>query len=317
MTGKRFFTHPVGMVLTACFVTFLWGSAFPFIKLSYQALEIGPNEVGEQMLFAGYRFLLAGLFVLVFSMLTKKKVAYQWHTTKTLVKIGLLQTFIQYVCFYIGLSLSTGVQGAIIAGTASFFQIIFAHFMYHDDKVSMRKIIGLMIGFAGVIFVNVSKGDFSLHFGIGEWLVLCSAAAGGLGNLFAKNAAKQLEIGYMTGYQMLFGAILLTVVGSSQVGIAPFHFDSSSLFMLLYLAAVSSIGFVLWNNIMKYNKVGKVSMFMFLVPVFGTFLSSFILGEALQGFVIVGLFCVVIGILIVNRKNEPIELKKGDSEVEI
>ncbi|MGM9988450.1 MAG: DMT family transporter [Bacillaceae bacterium] len=301
MTAKRFFTNPIGMVVTACFVTFLWGSALPFIKLSYRLLDIRPDEIGEQLLFAGYRFLLAGLFVLLYALIAKKQVRFQFQTTKTIIKIGLLQTFLQYVFFYIGLSLSTGVQGSIIAGTASFFQIMFAHFMYQDDRIDMRKIVGLIVGFAGVIFVNVSKGDLSLHFGIGEFLVLCSAAAGALGNLFARNSAKKLEIGYMTGYQMLFGAILLTAIGSTQVGIAPFQFELVSFFMLIYLALLSAVGFVLWNNIMKYNKVGKVSMFMFLVPVFGTFLSSFILGEALSIFVVIGLTCVVLGILIVNR----------------
>ncbi len=52
--------------MLAIVATFLWGSAFPFIKLSYAELGIQPQEVGEQILFAGYRFFLSGVMLLFF-----------------------------------------------------------------------------------------------------------------------------------------------------------------------------------------------------------------------------------------------------------
>jgi drug/metabolite transporter (DMT)-like permease len=70
--------------------------------------------------------------------------------------------------------------------------------------------------------------------------------------------------------------------------------------MLIYLSLLSAIGFILWNNVMKYNQVGKVSMYLFLVPVFGVFLSSILLNEVLSYLVFIGLACVTAGIIIVN-----------------
>lgn len=52
MKTEKFFTHPIGVFIAAIVATFLWGSAFPFIKLSYVELGIQPQEVGEQILFA-------------------------------------------------------------------------------------------------------------------------------------------------------------------------------------------------------------------------------------------------------------------------
>ena len=60
MTAARFFTHPLGIIAASIGATLLWGSAYPFIKLSYAHLHIGSSETFEQLLFAGYRFTLAG-----------------------------------------------------------------------------------------------------------------------------------------------------------------------------------------------------------------------------------------------------------------
>ncbi|MDC2865397.1 DMT family transporter [Bacillus sp. BP-3] len=309
MKTERFFTHPLGVFIAALSATFLWGSAFPFIKLSYIQLDIQPHEVGEQILFAGYRFFLAGVMLLFFFKLLGRNLSFQKGTMKQLVQIGLFQTFLQYVCFYIGLSYSTGIEGAVISGTSSFFQIVLAHFLYKDDSLNMRKIIGVSIGFCGVILVNIPKGDMNFHFGIGELLLLSAAMLYSYGNILAKEGSKTMDVGYMTAYQMIIGSLGLLFIGVLQVGFMPFTFDMQTLLMLLYLSFLSAAGFCIWNTVMKYNKVGKVSMYMFFIPVFGVILSSLILGEAIHSFVLFGLACVATGIIIVNRtrseRNKP------------
>jgi len=301
MTAERFFTHPLGIVFSAVLATFLWGSAFPFIKLSYDLLDIQSNEIGEQILFAGYRFFLASMLIFIFFLVMKKEMRFKRETLQPIMKIGFFQTLLQYVLFYIGLSLSTGMQGSIIAGTTSFFQMVLAHFMYADDRLNRRKTIGLIVGFSGVIAVNLTKGNFQLNFGLGELLLLLAMLSGGFGNILAKEGAKKMEVPYLTSYQMLVGSLGLLIIGIVQVGFFPFSFQTGSFLALLYLSFLSAAGFILWNNVMKYNQVGKVSIYMFLVPVFGVFLSAMILREELHQFVLIGLALVTAGIFIVNR----------------
>lgn len=301
MNAQRFYTHPLGIIFSATAATFLWGSAFPFIKLSYESLQIKPDEIGEQMIFAGYRFFIAGLFIFIFFSLLKKNMMFQKRTLIPVLKIGLFQTFFQYVLFYIGLSYSTGIQGSIIAGTTSFFQILLAHFMYKNDRINTIKLIGLLLGFVGVIFANLPKGEFSIDFGWGELLLMLAMLSGAFGNILAKNGSKDMEVGYLTAYQMFFGSLGLLLVGSLSSKLFPFHFSGAAIWMLLYLAFLSAAGFILWNNVMKYNQVGLVSLYMFLVPVFGVILSSFLLGEEVYFLVMIGLILVVSGIVIVNR----------------
>lgn len=301
MTTKDFFTHPLGIAVSAAGATLLWGSAFPFIKLSYKSLDIRPEEMGEQMLFAGYRFLLAGILILTLFLLLKRDMKFRQDTTLPLVKIGLFQTFLQYVLFYIGLSYSTGIQGSIIAGTTSFFQILLAHLLYPDDRMNRLKVAGLMIGFTGVVFANWPNGEYEIHFGIGEILLMLAMLAGAYGNILAKQGSAKMEVIYMTAYQMILGSIGLIAIVGFSVGLVPFSFDLKSILMLVYLAFLSAAGFILWNNVMKYNQVGKVSLYLFLVPVFGVILSSILLDEPLHYFVIAGLILVVAGIVLVNR----------------
>ena len=55
---------PVVAIL-ACFCCLLWGSAFPSIKIGYQLFHIDSADTGSQLLFAGYRFTLAGILVIL------------------------------------------------------------------------------------------------------------------------------------------------------------------------------------------------------------------------------------------------------------
>jgi drug/metabolite transporter (DMT)-like permease len=300
-TTEKIFTHPLGIMAAATGATFLWGSAFPMIKLSYEELEIGKEDLFGQILFAGYRFTLAACLILLLMKLIGRKIGYQRGTWQGVAKIGFFQTLLQYVFFYYGLSGSTGVQGSIIAGTTSFFQMILAHYMYASDKLTYRKVVGLIVGFAGVVLVGVGKGSLAMGFGIAEICLLLSMFFGGLGNVLSKRESAKLDILYMTSNQMLFGGLALTLIGACGTGIMPFEFSWKAVWLLAYLAGLSALGVVLWNTVMKYNKVGSVSMYLFLMPVFGVFLSAAILNEELQLIVWAALALVVGGIVIVNR----------------
>lgn len=316
MRTEAFFRHPLGMALSAIVATFLWGSAFPVIKLSYQYLDIGPNEVGEQILFAGYRFFLSGLLIFIFFTLLgkKKEMKFTKSSLPVVIKIAILMTFLQYFFFYIGMSTATGIQGSIISGTASFFQIIFAHFLLKNDQLTPMKTFGLFIGFCGVLVTYMPKGDFAFSIGLGEILVLTSTIVSAYGNIVSKRALSYYSPHYVTGYGMLIGSSMLLVLGMFLTDFTFFHFSFLDVVMLFYLAFLSACGFLLWNNIMKYHPVGKVSIFNFLIPVFGVILSGLFLNEKVGLSVIVGLLLVTLGIITVNSVKSIAVTKKAPIE---
>ena len=311
MQTEKFFQNPWGMALSAITATFLWGSAFPVIKLSYQSLGIGPADVGEQILFAGYRFFLSALLIFLFYLIIGKKneLRFEKSSVKIIIVLGILMTFLQYFFFYIGLSHATWIQGSIISGTSSFFQIIFAHFLLKDDHLYPAKVIGLLVGFCGVIITYIRKGDVSFTIGYGEWLVLASIVIAAYGNIVTKRALANWRAHYLSGYGMLIGSVLLLLLGMFLTDFTFFTFSIKDLIMLLYLAFLSAAAFLLWNNILKYHQVGKVTLFNFLIPVFGVFLSGIFLNEAIGITAIIGLILVTLGIIFVNAKSI-IKIKK-------
>lgn len=309
--AQQWFTHPVGLTVSAVITTLLWGSAGPAIKIGYSQLSITSGDMFGQWVYAGYRFILAGLMLGVVAwFMNRGKKAENSRLTSGAVwyrvtRLGMLQTFLQYICFYIGLSMSTGMQGAIITGSTSFFQMLVARFMERDERFTANKTLGLCLGFAGVAIVTVAQAGLNMELNAGDLFLILSAFFGGFGNVLSRHESRDLPVLWLTGRQMLLGGIGLLIVGALRAGLFPFVWDASSVSLLIYLSFLSAAAFGLWNLIMKYNAVGKVSLFLFLIPVFGVFLSALLLGEQLNQWIIAALILVVAGIVTVNQTFVP------------
>ena len=116
MVQKKNTLTKTGIVaLLACVCCILWGSAIPVIKTGYRLMEVDAADTASQIEFAGVRFTLAGLLVLIFASIREKKVLIPDRTIlKYAVPVCLAQTVGQYFFFYIGVAHTSGVKGGII-----------------------------------------------------------------------------------------------------------------------------------------------------------------------------------------------------------
>ena len=276
----------------------LWGAAFPSIKIGYEWLEI--DDVGSQILFAGYRFFLAGVITFTVACIVEKRlIKIEKKSIPHVMGIGLLQTTIQYVCFYIGMSYITGSKGAIINSASTFAAIILAHFIVKGERLTLQKGLGCIIGFAGVIIVNLGGLGGGVTF-LGEGMVLLCAIAYGVSSTLLKLMSHRGTAMAITAYQLLFGGTLLIIIGVITGGWIT-GFDLKSVLLLIFMAIISSVGFSIWAALLKHNPVGKVAIFGFSIPVFGVILSAIFLGEAIFTVKSIGaLLFVSVGIIIVN-----------------
>ncbi|MCE5221987.1 MAG: DMT family transporter [Clostridium sp.] len=302
MNKIKFYTNRRNIVLLATLCCILWGSAYPSIKIGYSLFNI--NDVGSKLVFAGYRFTFAGILVLLLEAITKKNIFnFSKKQFEQIALLGLIQTALQYIFFYVGMSYTTGVRGAIINATGTFVSIILAHFIYKNDKLSFNKIIGCIIGFLGVVIVNLN-GQFleGTSFAIkGEGFVMIAAIIFAVSAIYGKKITQNQEPSIVTGLQLFIGGIILTILGFILGGsLKGFTLASTSL--LIYMSLLSSVAFVIWTQLLKYNKVGIISVFNFLVPVFGTFLSSIFLRENIFDIkILIALMLVCYGIFLVYR----------------
>ncbi|SFF21421.1 Permease of the drug/metabolite transporter (DMT) superfamily [Paenibacillus algorifonticola] len=307
------FSDPKFVALIATLCCLLWGSAYPSIKLGYLAFDIMPEDIASKYVFAGYRFVLAGLVLLVLFRATGKKVlALSKSQMTSLLVLGLMQTGLQYIFFYVGVGNTTGVKGSIMNATTTFFSVIFAHYLYKNDKLGKNKIIGCLLGFIGVIFVNFHTDLLAFSFSYkGEGFVILAALIFSITAIYAKKLTATIDVLLVTGFSLLIGGLALTLLGLGLGGRVT-HFTPESAGNLIYLALLSSAAFCLWNLLLKYNKVGQVSVYNFLIPVFGTLLSALFLGEQIMEFKnLVALLFVSLGIYMVNRTRKEVIVPQG------
>lgn len=305
MNKERIYTNRKNIVILATICCILWGSAFPAVKVGYSLFNISINDIATKLIFAGLRFALAGLIVLLVQVISKKDIlSFSKSECIQVTLLGVMQTTVQYIFFYVGMSYTTGVRGSIINGTGTFFSIILAHFIYKNDRLSLNKIIGCIIGFLGVIIVNLNgeslvQNSFSFK---GEGFIMMAALMLSISSIYGKRVTKKKDASIVTGYQLFIGGVILIIIGFLFNGKLE-GFTVKSISLLIYMALISSIAFVIWTELLKYNKVGVISVFNFLIPVFGTLLSAIFLGENIFNIkILIALICVCIGIFLVYRK---------------
>ena len=291
------------VVLLACVACLLWGSAYPAIKTGYAMFSIDANDISTKMVFAGYRFVLAGLLLLALAAVTQRPLRLRgWTQVRQIATLGLAQTTLQYIFFYIGLAYTTGVKGSIMNATGTFFSVLLAHFIYKNDRLSWNKALGCVVGFAGVMVVNFNHDLLDFHFTLlGEGFVVIAAFILSAGAIYGKKISQDMDSVVLTGYQLTVGGLVLTAGGFAFGGtLTGFTLQSSAL--LLYLVLLSSVAFALWTILLKYNRVGEVTVFNFLIPVFGAILSAIFLGESiLELKYMVALVLVCTGIYLVTK----------------
>ena len=309
MDKNRITQLPV-VFLLAMLSCFLWGSATPSIKIGYEMFGIASSDTVSIILFAGIRFFLAGVLVILFqSLMAGTFIKPEKGSFPSIFKLSLAQTMVQYFCFYVGLAHTTGVTGTIISGTSGFFSIILASLLFKYEKLTTPKIIGCIMGLLGVVVMNVSfSGGASFHFALnGEGLVLLSAISLAVSGILSKKYSKRFSVVMLSGYQFILGGFVMIIVGLLLGGRISLPHNISAYILLLYMGLISAVAYSVWGILLKYNPVSRVTIFNFLTPLFGVLLSAIFLGEidqALQLNKLLALLLVCAGIYVVNRKYE-------------
>ena len=232
---ERFYQNTVTRTILALVCCALWGSAFPCVKIGYELFCI--TDAGSQILFAGYRFFMAGMFTFLMGcVLEKRMITMKKASVPYVFGQGILQTTIQYVCFYVGLAHTTGAKGSVINASNAFFSIIAAHYLMKSEKLTLKKIAGCLVGFVGIIIINLEPGAWSSGFSfLGEGMVLVCAFSYGLSSVTLKMISDREKPVTITAYQLLFGGAVLILIGAAAGGnVSGFTVRSSLL--LLYMS---------------------------------------------------------------------------------
>ena len=305
MVQKKNTLTKTGIVaLLACVCCILWGSAIPVIKTGYRLMEVDAADTASQIVFAGVRFTLAGLLVLIFASIREKKVLIPDRTIlKYAVPVCLAQTVGQYFFFYIGVAHTSGVKGGIITGLGNFIAILMSCLIVRNERMTGRKMAGCVLGFAGVVVINLMGKSLDMGFTLtGEGFILISQVAYGISTILINIYSKKVSPVVLSGTQFTMGGIVLTLIGVGMGG-HPGNVTAVGVVSIFYLAMVSAVAYTLWSVLLAWNDVSKVAIFGFVNPLCSVILSALILGEVKQAFntgSLAALLLVCAGIYIVN-----------------
>lgn len=301
-----FLASTPGVVLCCTVCCILWGSAFPCIKIGYELFNIAADDAASQLLFAGLRFLLAGSMVIVSTSISSGRFLHPERRDLAAVgALSLFQTILQYVFFYLGLSRASGMSSAIIEASANFLAILLAALAFRTERLTGRKVMGCVVGFAGVALINLAGASGGFAFALdGEGFIFISTVAGAMSTCLIGVFGKKHDPVMLAGWQFALGGVVLIACGLAIGGELHPGDLAPAAALLVYMAFISAMAYSLWSRLLAVNPVSRVSVFGFMNPVFGVLLSAWLLGEGagtnpLIALASLGLVCA--GIIVVNR----------------
>ena len=312
-------------VLLSLLVMLLWGSLFPLVKLGYEEFQIDTKFYPNLLFFAGVRFTVSGLLITAFQGIRKKtfpvlKGGKEW--TGVLL-VGVFAVIFHYACTYFGLSVVESSKTALLKQSGVLVFIFFSSIFIKEDKLSVEKGLGAVLGIASIIVLNINDIGFSI--GLGELFVILASCCTVISNVVCKKMLKNTDATVMTGYSELFGGIILLVVGWALGG--GFVLDNIGAWCLfVYIIIATCISYILWYSIVQKHELSKLFIIKLSEPLFAAIIASIILKEDLfqlhylLAFLCVGLAVVVSNLsfrqMFKNKKKNAKQIRFEDSDAD-
>lgn len=300
-SNTSIFQRPLWVSVFALTAAIAWGWAYPLIKLGMDEFGISPDMTGSKMLFAGIRFFISGLIILAIAQGSHRKFGIRRGTDAWFILLyALLNTTLHYAFFYFGLSHNAGARSAILNSLSVFTVVILACIFFKSDKMTWRKASGCVIGFLGIMALNIGGKDSGSFTFMGDGMIILNALCGASASLLTRGLSKRVDVFVGTGYSLSIGGILLVIPALAMQGRLPV-ITLWGIVILMFLIAISTIGFSLYNKLLSCNPVGKVAIYNSLIPVVGAITSCLCLGETFYWKYVIAGALATTGIYIINK----------------
>lgn len=293
----------VKMLLLCLVCTFFWGAGYPILKMSYAYWGVGGSDVPGKLLYASLRFLPAGFILLLVASLKKKKLAVP--DKKAMPWVGLLgicQTALQYGLLYIGMAYTSGTKSSVLNQVCIFIMVLLTPVFFKGEKLTLRKILGCIAGFSGIVVMNLSGLSFKME--LGDIIVIASSCCAAAGYLISKGMPGDSDALTSTAWQQITGGVILLILGLTTGGKLAVA-NMEGMLCLAFQVAAAAVAYSLWFYLLKNFDASTVSVSKFMTPVFGVLFSGLLLGEEILKVTnLVALALVCTGVVVVNLKKK-------------
>lgn len=291
-------------ILLALIVMALWGSLFPCVKIGYKFLYISSGSVPDILMFAALRFAVCGGLVSLYCLLRQRKIGRPaGREVAQILLVGLFAIVLHYACTYIGLSTTDSSKTALLKQAGALLYVCFSFLFFKDEKFSIYKILGAIVGFGGIVAINFGAG--SLKFSFGDILILCASVCTVVSNIISRRSAQKCSPLWLTGISQLFGGAVLLIAAFAMGAKVPV-FDGKAVGIFAYICAASITSYTLWYYVLRTSELSKLFIIKFAEPLFACLFGAVLLGENIfkvQYFAAFVLICA--GIIIGHHSAKP------------
>ncbi|MBE6727880.1 MAG: hypothetical protein E7562_04440 [Ruminococcaceae bacterium] len=295
-------------ILLSLLVMALWGSLFPMVKLGYKAFEISSKSVPDILMFASYRFIISGLVVSAFCLIKKEKIATpKAKSILNIVIMGLFSIVLHYACTYIGLSTTDSSKTALIKQLGALIYVCFAFLFFKNEKFSILKIVGAIIGFGGIVAINYNPNG--IIFAIGDILIIGASVCTVVANVISKKSVQGSSPYWITGISQFFGGIVLFVAAVIMGG-KFLEFNLTAALIFTYICIASICSYTLWYYVLKNNSLSKMFIIKFAEPLFACVFGALILGENIFKWQYFIAFLLISFGIVLGNKSDKIKADK-------
>jgi len=283
---------PLGASFFTAFLCILFGANAVAVKISLTGLGVFTT--------AGLRFGTAAIVLCLYAVCTGKPLAIRRGLFGHIVVLAAI-FFIQLSLFYFGQAKTTASHGTLISNILPFMVMLLAHVFIPGETIRRQRILGLVVGFAGVLVLfldNLSMAGDALH---GDLLILLAVMIWSCQVVYIKRIIGNFHPLQITLYPMAVATPIFLISGFFFDGTMIGAIDSQVVQAMLYqIFVTASFGFVAWNTMISRFGATALHAFVFIMPISGVLLGIVLLGEPLTVNLIGAIVLVVTGLILVN-----------------
>lgn len=275
----------------------VWGSSFYWIKIALE--DIQPFTL------ASFRVLFGIIGLLVVMRVTGHSFPRDRATLSKFAVLSVFQTALPFALISWGETRIASGLASILNGTMPLFTIVIAHFFLHDEKITLQRLAGLIIGFIGVV-VLVSRDLIAEGLQGNVWgqiAVLAAAISYAIGLTFNRKYLRGQQPIVQSAMTLIFADILLWA--SVLVVERPLTLPTLPItwFALLWLGLLGScLAYILFFYLINAWGATRASVVTYVFPVIGLILGVLLLDELVDWRLAVGSLLVVASIVVINVK---------------
>ncbi|MDX1810269.1 MAG: DMT family transporter [Sulfurospirillaceae bacterium] len=275
-------------------LSFLWGCSFYFIEKTLVYFSF------EQVVF--FRVLFASITIWLFLITKKVKFDLRLKLWLSFALMGLLNNVIPFLSFAYAQEGISASYASIINATTPIFTAVFAHLLTKDEKLTRAKLLGVMIGFVGIVVLILPEGSLSLdqHILIAMIAPISYAFAGIFGKILKGVNPLFAVFGMLFSSTVIMYVVFHTNINQTRVE----HFAQFTDLILLAVFS-TAVAYIIYFRLLFSAGALKVSLVTFLIPISASLLGVFLLGDIFTLNMYIGAVAVFLALfLIIKDKKE-------------